>query len=261
MWRRRRLLMAERPDLIVLGGDYVTWRDRAYVQPAAEALARLSAPHGVFAILGNHDDEREMPAALDGKGFTVLKDARTRLTIRGEAMDVAGIRFWTDKVGDIAHVLRGATSHDPAGAHQAAHRGAAARRARRASAATRTADRSCCRASAPSRRASSRSSPAQQRQRHDHLRQPRRRHGLRAVPRQLPARGGGADAGAGHPSVKAVRDLIFGPMRAVRAGLAGLVAAVVERFSPSSRFRTDGAVDGAAIAVSAADCTGSRRKR
>jgi uncharacterized protein len=105
------MLMAERPDLIVLGGDYVTWRDARYVRPAADALARLSAPHGVIAILGNHDDERETPAALAAKGFTVLKDARTRLTIRGEAIDFAGIRFWTYKVAEIAHVLRGALPH------------------------------------------------------------------------------------------------------------------------------------------------------
>jgi len=105
------MLMAERPDLILLGGDYVTWRDQRYVHPAAEALATLSAPHGVIAILGNHDDEREMPAALAAKGFTVLKDARTRLTIRGEVMDFAGIRFWTYKVADIAHVMRGAVPH------------------------------------------------------------------------------------------------------------------------------------------------------
>jgi predicted MPP superfamily phosphohydrolase len=105
------MLMAERPDLIVLGGDYVSWRDQRYVHPAAEALAPLSAPHGVIAILGNHDDDHEMPAALASKGFTVLKDARTRLTIRGEVMDFAGIRYWTYKVADLAHVLRGTVPH------------------------------------------------------------------------------------------------------------------------------------------------------
>src|ERR1700716_1605386 len=31
-------LMNEKPDLIVLGGDYVTWGDRDFVRPAAEAL-------------------------------------------------------------------------------------------------------------------------------------------------------------------------------------------------------------------------------
>src|SRR6185503_17182478 len=58
-----RALMAEQPDLIVLGGDYVSWRDARFIQPAAEALAPLSAPFGVLAILGNHDDDRDMPAA------------------------------------------------------------------------------------------------------------------------------------------------------------------------------------------------------
>ncbi|MBA3296862.1 MAG: metallophosphoesterase [Acidobacteria bacterium] len=107
-----RVLMAERPDLIVLGGDYVTWgggRNRRFVGAAAEALAPLAAPHGVFAILGNHDDDRDMPAALTARGVVVLRDARTRLTIRGETLDLAGIRFWTRRAGDIASVIRGAS--------------------------------------------------------------------------------------------------------------------------------------------------------
>jgi predicted MPP superfamily phosphohydrolase len=105
-----RLLMAEAPDLIVLGGDYVTWRDRRFIAPAAEALAPLSAPHGVIAVLGNHDDDRDVPAALAARGFTVLRDARTHLSIRGEVVDFAGVRFWTSRVVDIARVIRGASN-------------------------------------------------------------------------------------------------------------------------------------------------------
>jgi predicted MPP superfamily phosphohydrolase len=99
------------PDLIVLGGDYVTWGNRAFVQPVAELLAPLRAPNGVFAILGNHDDDRNMPAALIRNGFTVLKDQRTRIMVRGIGLEIAGIRFWTRKATDIARVLRQA--HDP----------------------------------------------------------------------------------------------------------------------------------------------------
>lgn len=102
------MLMAEAPDMIVLGGDYVTWGDRRFVHPVADALAPLTAPEGVFAILGNHDDDRDMPAALTAKGFVVLRDARTRLIVRGETLDLAGIRYWTRRASDIAHVLRGA---------------------------------------------------------------------------------------------------------------------------------------------------------
>jgi uncharacterized protein len=113
------LALVQRPDLIVLGGDYVTFGDRAYVQPVADLLAPLQAPHGVFAILGNHDDDRDMPAALAGKGFTVLKDQRTRLTLRGEALELAGIRFWTRRPADLTRVLKNARdtvlllAHDP----------------------------------------------------------------------------------------------------------------------------------------------------
>ena len=98
-------IMAARTDLLILGGDYVTWGDRAFVGPVAELLAPLSAPYGVFAILGNHDDDRDMPAALAGKHIQVLKDARTRLEIRGEGLELAGIRFWTRKATDIARII------------------------------------------------------------------------------------------------------------------------------------------------------------
>src|SRR5262245_50143457 len=76
------LLMNERPDLIVLGGDYVTWGDRQFVRPSAEALEPLSAPHGVFGILGNHDDDHDMPTALAARGVHMLKDARTSIRIK-----------------------------------------------------------------------------------------------------------------------------------------------------------------------------------
>jgi predicted MPP superfamily phosphohydrolase len=99
------LVSAARPDLIVLGGDYVTWGDRAFVGPVAELLAPLTAPNGVFAILGNHDDDRDMPLALAAKHIQVLKDARTRIEIRGEGLELAGIRFWTRKSTEIARVI------------------------------------------------------------------------------------------------------------------------------------------------------------
>ena len=112
-------MMAERPDLIVLGGDYVTWGNRQYVGPSAEALGPLSAPLGVFGILGNHDDDHDMPAALAAHGVQMLKDARTHMTIRGEGVDIVGIRFWTKRGVDISSVVRGAEgtvillAHDP----------------------------------------------------------------------------------------------------------------------------------------------------
>ena len=52
------LLKEAAPDIVVLGGDYISFFDRTYIGPVAELLAPLAnAPHGSFAVLGNHDDE------------------------------------------------------------------------------------------------------------------------------------------------------------------------------------------------------------
>jgi hypothetical protein len=126
------LTLAQKPDLIVLGGDYVTFGDRAYVGPVADLLAPLKAPHGVFAVLGNHDDDRDMAAALEAQKIEVLKDARTQLEIRGERLDLAGLRFWTRRLEHVARVLRNSSAtvlllaHDPRRLVEAAKLGAPA---------------------------------------------------------------------------------------------------------------------------------------
>ena len=120
-------LKEAKPDLVVLGGDYVTFGNRAYVEPVAELLTPLSgASFGSFAVLGNHDDDRDMPAALSRRGFTVLKDQHTRISIRGEEVDLVGIRYWTRTVSHLTRVLKGTgpttilLAHDPRRLTQAA---------------------------------------------------------------------------------------------------------------------------------------------
>lgn len=124
------LLREAAPDLVVLGGDYVTYGNRAFVEPVAELLSPLAtAPHGSFAVLGNHDDDRDMPAALARRRFAVLKDQRTRVTIRNETLDIAGIQFWTRRVSHLAAILKGNSpmtillAHDPRRLSQAAQLG------------------------------------------------------------------------------------------------------------------------------------------
>jgi predicted MPP superfamily phosphohydrolase len=121
------LLQQAAPDLVVLGGDYVSFGDRRFVRPVAELLQPLAAAReGAFAVLGNHDDDRDMPAALTASGFEVLKDERTTLKVRGERVDVAGIRYWTRRPDQVARVLRGSgpttllLAHDPRRLREAA---------------------------------------------------------------------------------------------------------------------------------------------
>ncbi len=114
------LLREARVDMIALGGDYVTDFDVRRAAPVAELLAPLAgAPFGSFAVLGNHDDDRIVPAALTARGFTVLRDQRTRIEVRGESVDIAGLRYWTRSPKDVARVLHDTgpmtlmLAHDP----------------------------------------------------------------------------------------------------------------------------------------------------
>jgi predicted MPP superfamily phosphohydrolase len=113
------LTAAEHPDVVVLGGDYVSYRDMRYVEPVAELVSQARAPLGVIAILGNHDDDRAVPAALSRRGITVLRDEWMRLSRSGVSLSLAGVRFWTRKLEDIASAVAGAPppvlllAHDP----------------------------------------------------------------------------------------------------------------------------------------------------
>jgi predicted MPP superfamily phosphohydrolase len=74
------------PDLIVLTGDYIS-HSRDYIPGCALALAELQAPHGVFAVLGNHDhwtDGKAMYSALTEQGIRVLTNENFKLNL-GEA--------------------------------------------------------------------------------------------------------------------------------------------------------------------------------
>jgi uncharacterized protein len=120
------LLQGESPDLVVLGGDYVTLRNGRYIPDAALPFEQLRAPHGVFGILGNHDDRTEIPRVLQRAGVTVLDDARTRLSVRDEVIDLIGVGYWTRRAEQIARLARGHApfsillAHDPRRLHQAA---------------------------------------------------------------------------------------------------------------------------------------------
>ncbi|MBI5680239.1 MAG: metallophosphoesterase [Methanobacterium sp.] len=69
------------PDLIVLGGDYVS-DDSQYINPCFLKLSKLKAPLGVYGILGNNDPKNESINAMkianityiDNKGIWIEKN-------------------------------------------------------------------------------------------------------------------------------------------------------------------------------------------
>ena len=132
----------------------------------------------------------------------VLADDRTTLTIRGERVELVGLRFWPARRATSTRLLRGATGWTMlARARSAALRpgGEAERAAGALGPHPRRADRPARRRGA-GRAQVSRLPKAPCAREHDDVRQPRRRHGLRPVPDQLPARSRAAHADAGTPA-------------------------------------------------------------
>lgn len=93
------LLRAERPDLILLGGDYCNEiiPDREeWLERCANALKGLTAPCGVFAIFGNHDfpvppfDPPRRP--WTDAGIMPLLDDTFELHRRGQRIFLVGLR-------------------------------------------------------------------------------------------------------------------------------------------------------------------------
>lgn len=85
---------ATRPDLIAITGDIFDF-DPSYIEEGCRELAKLAAPHGCFAILGNHDLYTGAQRVADGleqlTSIRVLRDDWTRIEIQSEAFYLLGL--------------------------------------------------------------------------------------------------------------------------------------------------------------------------
>lgn len=81
------------PDLILLGGDFVTW-ERHIPLMAELLLPGLEARDGVYAVLGNHDywaDADGVVAAMTARGVRFLINRSIDLQRDGDSIAIAGI--------------------------------------------------------------------------------------------------------------------------------------------------------------------------
>lgn len=91
------LTLAQRPDVIVVTGDYVN-SDAAETPLILPALARLRADLGVYGCLGNHDhyaDVQRVAAQVRAAGLDLLVNAHRELAVDGARLYLIG----TDNTG------------------------------------------------------------------------------------------------------------------------------------------------------------------
>lgn len=108
------------PDLLLLGGDFVSFHAR-YVDRLVEPLARVRAPLGKFAVLGNHDllgDDVYVVKRLVEAGVRVLVNENARLLAPHEDVWVCGLDDWDEGEPDASKTFRGATGTRILLAHQ-----------------------------------------------------------------------------------------------------------------------------------------------
>ena len=103
------MVNALHPDLIVLTGDFVSLpllskdndeddeKAAATAEPCAQLLRQMQAPHGLWAVMGNHDyysDPDRVTSALRNEGIHVLAN-------ESAAIETNAGRFWLSGVNDV----------------------------------------------------------------------------------------------------------------------------------------------------------------
>ncbi len=85
---------ATQPDLIAITGDIFDY-DPSYIEEGCRELAKLHAPHGCYAILGNHDLYTGAQRVADGlrqlTAIHVLRDDWTRIEIASQSFYLLGL--------------------------------------------------------------------------------------------------------------------------------------------------------------------------
>ena len=103
-------LNALEPDVLLLGGDFVSLRAR-YIDDLARQLGEVHAPCGRFAVMGNHDlgtDERYIVARLESAGIEVLTNRNVGLRPPFDRVWICGLDDPRTGRPDAASALRGA---------------------------------------------------------------------------------------------------------------------------------------------------------
>jgi predicted MPP superfamily phosphohydrolase len=105
-----RAVQALRPEVIVITGDLVSRLDRGEPEMLVQLLSGLSAPEGVYAVLGNHDfweNAQLVTASLRRAGVGVLRNRHVTLHRGGQTLYLTGVDDVLVRRQDLSAALDG----------------------------------------------------------------------------------------------------------------------------------------------------------
>ena len=110
--RAFRSLAESRPQLLLLGGDFVSFHARHVNGVVLDAIASIDAPLGKLAVLGNHDliaDDAYLVRRLESIGVRTLVNENVRLAPPYDDIWVCGLDNTEQGTPDGRQALAGAT--------------------------------------------------------------------------------------------------------------------------------------------------------
>ncbi len=107
-------ITAEKPDVLLLGGDFVTTR-AGYIDQLAPLIAEIPAPLGKFGVFGNHDrraNRAVLAKALEGAGVRMLvnetatlPDPHSDITILGVDDPIRGVPEYCEMPNECIRIV------------------------------------------------------------------------------------------------------------------------------------------------------------
>ena len=123
------LINQQNADIILFTGDMVN-NIADEVLPWKELISSLRAPHGKYAVLGNHDygdytswekeedkinNLKKLITLENEMGFTVLNNSNKKIKFKDSSIDLVGVENWGSgfkKKGDLDLALKNTNSED-----------------------------------------------------------------------------------------------------------------------------------------------------
>jgi uncharacterized protein len=113
-----------RPNLIVLTGDFVSVpltgddaKGALPAEPCAQLLRKMDAPFGLWAVLGNHDDNTDpafVTRALEGVGIRVLANQSVPIEYNGGRFWLSGVKDVLSGAADLEATMRNVPANEAA---------------------------------------------------------------------------------------------------------------------------------------------------